>query len=132
VNGIDYLLDTNFILGLLKREERVLETARRLAIKSQACAFSAVSRMELLGFPGITRDEEQLITTRLAMFRYVPISREIEDLAILVRRTRQVRLPDAVIAATGLFLGAKLLTLDQRLLSVTDGFSFMPADIPKP
>ena len=82
------------------------------------CAFSAVTRMELLGFPGITVDEDSLIRQRLAQFTYLAISTGIEDAAIELRRSRRVKIPDALIAATALCHGLELLTMDVGLQSV--------------
>lgn len=74
--------------------------------------------MELLGFPGIKKDEDALIRARLAQFVYIGISPAVEDRAIELRRIRRVKLPDAVIAATALCHGLELLTLDSDLQSV--------------
>lgn len=54
---------------------------------------------------------------------YLPITREIEDQAIALRRQRRIKLPDALIAATALHNGLELLTLDAGLLSVMRGWS---------
>lgn len=51
MSGIDYLLDTNFILGMLKSSLQVIERLQTMPISSGQCAYSAVTRMELLGFP---------------------------------------------------------------------------------
>ena len=88
MNGIDYLLDTNFILGLLKSSPDTLALINDRRIGAQQCAYSAITRMELLGFPGITSAEELLIQDRLARLTYLPISPAVEDVAIRLRRTR--------------------------------------------
>ena len=74
--------------------------------------------MELLGYPNITSDEERLISDRLSKFTYLSISTEVEDLAIALRRTRKLKLPDALIAATAIHYSLELLTLDQALLAI--------------
>ena len=74
--------------------------------------------MELLGYPNITSDEERLISDRLSKFTYLSISTEVEDLAIALRRTRKLKLPDALIAATAIHDTLELLTLDQALLAI--------------
>lgn len=51
MNGIKYLLDTNFILGLLKATPEVLAVVTDRDLLASSCAYSAVTRMELLGFP---------------------------------------------------------------------------------
>jgi predicted nucleic acid-binding protein len=118
MSGIKYLLDTNFILGLLKSQPTVLDEAalRKLAIAE--CAYSSITRMELLGFPGISREEESLIRQKLERLTYLPLTRAIEDVVISLRQTRKIKLPDAVIAATALCAGIELLTLDKHLQSV--------------
>ena len=74
--------------------------------------------MELLGYPNITNEEERVITDRLSKVTYLPITIEIEDLAISLRRSRRVKLPDALVASTAIHHGLELLTLDKALLSV--------------
>jgi predicted nucleic acid-binding protein len=100
VSGTKFLLDTNFILGLLKSHPAVLAevSARNLSVAE--CSYGAITRMELLGFPGITRDEESLIRQKLERLRYLPLTRAVEDVVISLRQTRKIKLPDAVIAAT--------------------------------
>ena len=118
MNGVDYLLDTNFILGMLKASPEVTAMLALKPILASQCAYSAVTRMELLGFPGLLPDEDRLIRSRLDPFRYVPIDLPVEDRAIQLRRSRRVKLPDALIAATALCHGLELLTLDVGLQSV--------------
>lgn len=118
MNGIDYLLDTNFILGLLKSTPEVMQALQAISPTVSQCAYSAVTRMELLGFPGITANEDALIRSRLARFHYIPINLVVEDRAIQLRRVRRIKLPDALIAASALCHGLELLTLDVGLQSV--------------
>jgi hypothetical protein len=51
MSWIEFLLDTNFILGLLQRDDRVMEIVTNRNILAGSCAVSAITRMELLGFP---------------------------------------------------------------------------------
>ena len=118
MNGIDYLLDTNFILGVLQSVPETLALIKNRQIESHQCAYSAVTRMELLGFPGITRSEELLVQERLTHLTYLPISSVVEDIAIRLRRTYRLKLPDAIIASTALAAGAELLTFDRQLQNV--------------
>ena len=126
MNGIKYLLDTNFILGILKSNPFVLsDVSARQALTSE-CAYSAITRMELLGFPGITREEESLIRQKLFRLTYLPLTPAVEDVVILLRQTRTVKLPDAIIAATALCSRLELLTLDKRLLAITQTPTALP------
>jgi predicted nucleic acid-binding protein len=118
MSGINYLLDTNFILGMLKSTPEVLAVVGNKGLMARQCAFSAVTRMELLGYPGITAGEDALIRQRLAQFAYLPISAFIEDKAIELRRSHRVKLPDALIAATALCHGLEVLTMDVGLQAI--------------
>ena len=93
------------------------------ALLASECAYSAITRMELLGYPGINAAEEQLIVDRLSKFTYRTITIEIEDGAIALRRARKVKLPDAIIAATAIHDGLELLTFDIALLSIVRSVS---------
>ena len=118
MNGIKYLLDTNFVLGLLKATPEVVDLVADRDLLASSCAYSAVTRMELLGYPDITSAEERLITDRLSKFTYLAITSEVEDLAIALRRTRRVKLPDALVASTAMHHDLELLTLDRTLLAI--------------
>lgn len=118
MSGIKYLLDTNFILGILKSSPAVVAEVSERKILAAECAYSAITRMELLGFPGITSAEDNLIRQKLERFTHVSLTSTIEDVVIKLRQTRKIKLPDAIIAATAIYIDAELLTLDQHLLAV--------------
>ncbi len=126
MNGVKYLLDTNFILGMLKALPEVSEILAKQQITASECAYSAVTRMELLGFQGMTSDEDTLVRSRLDKFCYLPIDLAVEDRAIQLRRIRRVKLPDALIAATALCHELQLMTLDTGLQSVMRDLAVSP------
>lgn len=120
MSGNKYLLDTNFILGILKSDPIVLAEVSSRSIHIGECSYSAITRMELLGFHNINREEEALIRQKLDRLTYLPLSGEIENVVVTLRQARKIKLPDAIIAATALCSGIELLTLDQHLLSVVN------------
>lgn len=115
MNGVKFLLDTNILIGLLSRNEAVnsLLTARQV-ITTQ-CAFSAITRMELLSYHGLRETDREIITRLLNRMRYLPITPEIEDATIAFRQQHQGKLPDAIIAATAIQHQLEVLTLDAVL-----------------
>ena len=74
------------------------------------CGFSAMSRLEVFGFPGLTPQGEQRFATLLAQFHEVLVSTEVIDAAIRLRRQLRIKAPDAIVAATVLFEQANLVT----------------------
>ncbi|NJR51905.1 MAG: type II toxin-antitoxin system VapC family toxin [Leptolyngbyaceae cyanobacterium CSU_1_3] len=117
MNGARFLLDTNYVIGLVKQQEDVIKVVTDRAIEIQACAYSFVTRIELLGFPSITTQEIEGIDRTLAQMHYATLTRKIEDGAILLRRNYRFKTPDAIIAATARCLKLELLTLDQQLMN---------------
>jgi predicted nucleic acid-binding protein len=125
MSGVKFLLDTNFILGMLKSTPEAMEIVSNADLMAHQCAYSSVTRMELLGYPGITTDEDALIRQRLSQFTLIPISSIIEDKAIELRRARRIKLPDALIASTALCHGLALLTMDAGLQAVLHGVTWV-------
>jgi hypothetical protein len=123
MTGIDYLLDTNFLIGLLKNDPDTLALLAGSVIDAERCGFSSITRMELLGFPGLDSDEERVIVAKLAQLNYLAVTPLIEDEAIRLRRSYRIKLPDAIIAATALVYGAELLTHDKALRNLLDNDS---------
>jgi hypothetical protein len=124
VSGTKLLLDTNFVIGLLKGNETVQQVLRDRPISIQVCFYSFITRIELLGFPTITDAEIESIEKLLSAMNYVPMSQAIEDATIQIRRQYGLKTPDAIIAATANIHHLELLTLDQQLANRMSEISF--------
>ena len=110
-----YLLDTCFLIGLQQRypDAIAIVQAKRLALRN--CAFSVISRIELLSYPNLSVADENTIRVMLGQMTCLPLSQNVEEYTIRVRRSKNVKLPDALILATAKVHGLTLLTLDKRL-----------------
>jgi hypothetical protein len=117
MNGISYLLDTNIIIAMYQKSAEVIALMQAKQINISQCAFSGITRMELLSFPGTTENEEQAIESLLDRMTHLSVSPIIEDLTIQFRRQHQTKLPDAIIASTAKAHAIELLTLDKKLSS---------------
>ena len=117
MNGLKFLLDTNIIIGMYHKtsEVKVLLQDRRVVIDE--CAYSAITRMELLGFPDITNFEQHAIKTLLNKMVRMAVTQDIEAATIAFKQRHRVKLPDAIIAATAITHNLELLTLDKDLRS---------------
>jgi hypothetical protein len=105
------------VIGLVKQQEAVVKVVTDRTIETKACVYSFVTRIELLGFPGITSQEIDGIERTLAQMQYTALTKEIEDCTIALRRNYRLKTPDAIIAATAKCLTLELLTLDQQLVN---------------
>jgi predicted nucleic acid-binding protein len=82
-------------------------------------AVSVITRIELLAYPGISEEEETDIRDFLSGVDVIPLATEIELETIKIRRMNpQIKLPDAVIAATAILLNALLISGDPHLLKL--------------
>jgi len=119
MNGKDeFLLDTNVILGLFKgQDKKILNFFHQKQSKKEPFYVSQVSRMELLGYPGITAHEENLLNHFLSLVTVLPINDSICNEAIVLCRKARIKLPDSLIAATAVCHNLILVTCDTRLLS---------------
>jgi len=115
MNGIKYLLDTNIIIGLYQRNPIILEILQTKQVKINECAYSSMTRIELLSYPSITKIEQQSVELLLGHLKYLPINTAIENETIEFRRIHHLKLPDSIIAATAKYYSLNLLTLDKKL-----------------
>jgi predicted nucleic acid-binding protein len=117
MNGIKYLLDTNIIIGLYEHNPAILGLLQAKQTKINECAYSSITRMELLSYPAITTSESQAIEALLVRMAYLPVTPNIENATIQHRLNHKTKLPDAIIAATAQHHGLELLTMDKQLAS---------------
>lgn len=115
MNGIKFLLDTNILIGLLNRTEAVISLLALKKVAITHCAFSAVTRMELLSYQGLKLEDRKTIEQLLGRMNYLPITSAIEDATIEFRQKTKSKLPDAIIAATAQHHQLHLITLDAGL-----------------
>jgi predicted nucleic acid-binding protein len=113
--ALRYLLDTNVVIGLLQGQAASIALIQSANCQLSEMAVSQITRLELLGFAGISAKEVQAINGFLASIQVLPISGEVEDQVIALRQSRKIKLPDAIVAATALAHGLELMTLDQSL-----------------
>jgi predicted nucleic acid-binding protein len=81
---------------------------------------SVITEIELLSYPSLSSDREVLIRNFLTNVTVVGLDSNIKDLAIVLRKTYRLKLPDAVVAATAKFLNAMLWTNDIKLTNLTE------------
>ena len=117
MSGIECLLDTNIVIGILKDDRATIDLLLARGAVGDDSALCSISRVELLSKPEMDAAEEAKISGAIGRLTVLPLTRVIEDKAILLRRSRRMKLPDAIIAATALVHELELITHDVRLAS---------------
>jgi predicted nucleic acid-binding protein len=116
--------DTCAATFLLRKDKRMLAIEPNL-VETEKYA-SVITRMELYAEPNITRAKREDIDRFLADVIVIPLSDAVEDVAVEIRREfrPKLKLPDCIVAATAIALGATLLTDDAQLKNfVWPGYS---------
>jgi predicted nucleic acid-binding protein len=75
--------------------------------------------MEILSYHHLTSDEEWRARQILNQLTIIDINETVKELSIKFRRSFQLKLPDAIITATAVYMEATLVSNDSRLLNVS-------------
>jgi predicted nucleic acid-binding protein len=114
VNGSPFLvLDTNVVLYYLGGRLQ-----KPLAKKQYV--ISIITEIELLSYSPIKADEIKIIQNFVDDVTVVDLKKSIKQQTIDLRKKYNLKVPDAIIAATALRLDAPLLTNDKKLLNVSE------------
>ncbi len=100
------LLDTNIVIHACQPGSEWLSEWT----DDPALAIASVTRIEALGFPGISREEEEAIRGFLAGSICHALDDAVIEHAISLRQNRRMGAMDAIIAATALVHGIPLVT----------------------
>lgn len=114
MNGNPFLvLDTNVVLYHLgNRLQKPLE--------KKQYAISIITEIELLSYPNIQDDEIKRIENFIARTTVIELRHSIKIETVALRKKYQLKVPDAIIAATALRLKSPLLTNDKKLLTISE------------
>ena len=115
MSGIELLVDTNVLINLVEGKANLIDK-----LKGNRLFVSVITEMELLGWYKITDGQKKLFTSLLRECRVVDFSSEIKSIAIAIKQNQKVKLPDAIIAATSVYLGIPLMTFDADFQKIKD------------
>jgi predicted nucleic acid-binding protein len=115
MNGNKILIDTNIALYLFKGDQ---DLAAELQDREAYVSF--VNELELLGYKGITKAEESWMELFLEECSIIDFNTGIKDITIDLRRNYKLKLPDAIIAATAIFMGIPLISADSHFDKITE------------
>ncbi len=108
--GERFLIDTNILIYYLadaipKEELPTIEEILRGSFN-----VSIITKIEFLGWKGHTQEGFEKSKEFISFANVIPLTDEIGDVAIELRRQVSIKLPDAVIAATALVHNLTLVT----------------------
>lgn len=108
--GTRYLVDTNIAIYILKGGLPENVAGFLAPILKEGCTMSIVLRIELLGFAFPESNDEEKAIKFVEESTLLPLSDEVADLAIEIRKKYKTKLGDTLIAATAIAHNLSLLT----------------------
>jgi len=115
MNGNSIIADTNTILYLLDGNKRVSEL-----LNEKHVFVSFITELELLGYKGITKEDKSKINQFLSECKIIGINKSIKENTLRIKQKKTVKLPDAIIAGTAMYLNLPVLTADKRFCNISD------------
>jgi tRNA(fMet)-specific endonuclease VapC len=115
--GKRYLLDTNAVVALLQGHAGLLA----LVNEADWIGVSVISELEFLGFEGLSEPDHALFLELLSRVTVVDLCHSNTELikrVTALRKSRNVKLPDAIIMATAAQQQATTITRDAVLLKL--------------
>lgn len=106
---LSVLLDSCILIDFLSGREE----ARSYLAGVDAAAISLVTWMEVI-VGAATPDEDAVIRGFLSAFNILPVDGPVAEEAVVLRRTRRMKLPDAIIFATARVHGRSLATRNTK------------------
>jgi predicted nucleic acid-binding protein len=119
MSGSDKLFDTNILIYLSKNQLPLIDVIS----PDDNVYISVITYMEALGFPFQSAKEEAIISKLCENLILLNLSEQIIHKVIEIRKTKKIKLPDAIIAASALHHNLTLITRN------TADFSFLAESI---
>lgn len=111
---VKYLYDTNIFLNYFAGKAKAQKLFSVSFLRENDVITSRIVRLELLCYPNLSEREELTIREMLDQFAMIPVTLEIEDVAIYFRRKYKLKIPDALIAASAYHASATVVTFDVK------------------
>lgn len=100
------LIDSNIVIYSILPEHSFLDSWLDRADTS----FSVITKIEVLGFPGLTDSQHERFEDLFRVASTLPLDDSVTQACIQLRRSRRIKLADAIIAATALVHNLSLIT----------------------
>ncbi len=97
-----YLLDTNVVINYLDASLPVASMQLLNDIVDSDPMISIITKMETLGYNFTSIDEQITMETFINGSTILELNKDIVEKTITIRKSKKIKLPDAIIAATAL------------------------------
>jgi predicted nucleic acid-binding protein len=115
MNGNKIVADTSVLINFFGGDRTI-----RNVLEDRHIWVSSITEIELLCYRELTDDEDKLIRDFLGECSIVDLIKPVREIAINVRKEHNLKIPDAIIAATSIHLNFPLFTLDSDFKKIDD------------
>jgi predicted nucleic acid-binding protein len=106
---LNYLTDSNVVIDYLAGMLPAAGMELLNGLVDEGMVVSVITKIEVLGC-NLDKDDERVLKGFLDEALVIDIGEEIADTTISIRKSRKIKVPDAIIAATAIVLELTLLT----------------------
>lgn len=115
MSGNSLLIDTNIALYLLNGDTTIAEL-----LNGRDIHMSFITELELLGFQDIKKEDIPFIKDFLNSCIIVDLNQSIKRITINLKQSYKIKLPDAIIAATSVYMNLPLISADKDFEQIDD------------
>jgi predicted nucleic acid-binding protein len=115
MSGVRIVSDTNPLIYLLNGNEQIANH-----LDGKECWISVISELELYGKKLLSATDKREIDSLLNSCFIIDLLPEVKKLVKGLQQSSTLKLPDAIIAATALYLNLPLLTADKTFRRVKE------------
>jgi predicted nucleic acid-binding protein len=105
--GQGFLMDTNVVIGYLSNQ---LPSAGATVIDKLPGVISIITKIELLGWYNASPAQLEKLQPFINNAQIYNLGEDVVQQTIAIRQRYKIKLPDAVVAATAMVHGHKLIT----------------------
>lgn len=114
MTGIDFLADTNVLIAIKNGELDVMHFAEYWI------EISCITEIELLGWKGNSADDLKAYKGIIKACDVFELSNDIKDIAIRLKQKKNIKTPDAIIAATAIYYNIPLVSRDKGFRNIEE------------
>ena len=126
--GRKVLIDTNIAIAYIGNNLSFESMNKLDKIFNDEYHLSVINKIELLGYPGLDKSEEEKFNLLINHSVLHQIDDVVIQKTISIRNKYRIKLPDALIAATCLVNGLDILTHNIKDFDNIDGLVVLNAD----
>ena len=119
--GKDYLIDSNSLLDYLALSLPDSGHVFMRELIASSFNVSVISRIELLGHVSATQNLYDFLDLAVTF----PLSEDVADRTIAIRKLKKIKLPDAIIAATALVHNLIIITRNISDFKNIEGLEYL-------